>query len=82
MTERERNDCEWADLSNWTLPVGFYFSKQDSRWIVPKRTPMLGWTFNLGQTKGAWALLLSFLLPTLVVTGTMLVLVFAGGCRP
>ncbi len=81
MTERERNDREWADLSNWTLPVGFYFSKEDRRWIVPKRNPILGWTFNLGQPKGAWALLATFLLPTLIVAGTLLVIVLAGGCR-
>jgi uncharacterized membrane protein len=63
------------------LPVGFQFRKEDRRWIVPKRNPILGWTFNPGHAKGAWALLANFLLPILIVVGTLPVLVLAGGCR-
>lgn len=67
----EINVSEWENQDNWTSP-GFYFSKKDTRWIVPKRNPSLGWTFNLGQTKGAWAMLLSLLLPTLLLAGIII----------
>ncbi len=67
----ERNKAEWENPDNWTSP-GFYFSKRDTRWIVPKRNPVLGWTFNLGNKKGAWAMLISFLIPTLIMTGIVI----------
>jgi hypothetical protein len=62
----EINRSEWAKEDNWTSP-GFYFSKQDTRWIVPKKNPVLGWTFNLGNKKGAWAMLISFMAPTILL---------------
>jgi uncharacterized membrane protein len=62
----EINKSEWENQDNWTSP-GFYFSKRDARWIVPKRNPVLGWTFNLGNKRGAWAMLLSFLAPTIIL---------------
>lgn len=64
----EINKAEWENQENWTSP-GFYFSKKDMRWIVPKRNPVLGWTFNLGHKTGAWAMLLSFLIPTIILFG-------------
>ena len=63
----EINKSEWENQENWTSP-GFYFSKKDTRWIVPKRNPVLGWTFNLGHKKGAWAMLLSFLVPIIILS--------------
>jgi uncharacterized membrane protein len=72
---KELNRIEWENPDNWTLPIGFYFSKKDSRWLVPRPNPLLGWTFNLGQKKGAWALLFSFLIPIVLLTGTLLILV-------
>ena len=64
----EINKSEWENQENWTSP-GFYFSKKDTRWIVPKRNPVLGWTFNLGHKRGAWAMLLSFLIPIIILLG-------------
>ncbi|MEO5359416.1 MAG: DUF5808 domain-containing protein [Nitrospirota bacterium] len=66
----EINKSEWENRDNWTSP-GFYFSKKDTRWLVPKRNPALGWTFNIGNTKGAWAMLLSFLIPMLIIIGVV-----------
>jgi len=71
MNRDEINKAEWENQENWTSP-GFYFSKKDTRWIVPKRNPVLGWTFNLGQKKGAWAMLLSFLTPVIILVGVIL----------
>ena len=62
----EINKSEWENQDNWTSP-GFYFSKRDARWIVPKRNPVLDWTFNLGNKRGAWAMLLSCLAPTIIL---------------
>jgi uncharacterized membrane protein len=69
---------EWENPDNWTSP-GFYFSKRDSRWIVPKRNPVLGWTFNLGNKKGAWAMLITFLIPTFIMTGIVVFIAMKAG---
>ena len=66
----EINKSEWENQDNWTSPE-FYFSKRDTRWLVPKRNPALGWTFNLGNKTGAWAMLLSFLTPTIILVGVI-----------
>ena len=68
----EQNNREWNDSSNWTLPIGFYFSKKDTRWLVPRPNQNLGWAFNLGHKKGALALLLSFIVPILMLTLVLL----------
>ena len=56
--QRQTNEAEWNNPKNWSF--GFYFSKRDSRVIVPKRIRWLGWTINLGRWQGA-ALLLALL---------------------
>ena len=66
----EINKSEWEIQDNWTSP-GFYFSKRDTRWLVPKRNPALGWMFNLGNKSGTWAMLLSFLTPTIILVGVI-----------
>ena len=76
MEEQDQiNEQEWENLDNWTLPVGFYFSKKDSRVMVPKRAKWMGWTFNLGQPAGAWWFLGCVLAPTLILTATLLLIV-------
>lgn len=80
-SQEERNRREWENPANWTLPVGIYFSKRDTRWMVPKRNPMLGWTFNLATAKGAWCYLGSFLIPILILAAVVLVLSFAKTAR-
>jgi uncharacterized membrane protein len=55
----EINKAEWENQENWTSP-GFYFSKKDTRWIAPKRSPVLGWTFNLEHKTGAFTFLILF----------------------
>lgn len=79
--QEQTNEREWQDPANWTLPVGIYFSKRDTRWIVPKRNPMLGWTFNLATQKGAWFFLGSFLIPIILLAAVILVFAFAMTAR-
>jgi uncharacterized membrane protein len=79
--QEQKDQREWEDPANWTLPVGIYFSKRDSRWVVPKRNPMLGWTFNLATQRGAWFFLGSFLIPIIILAAVILALGFAGTAR-
>ena len=53
------NQAEWSNPRNWTGPKWFsvYFSKRDSRAWVPKQIPWMGPTVNLGNPRGAFALL-------------------------
>ena len=53
-SREEQNDREWANPENWGGPVwcSIYFSKRDSRVLVPKRRGWGGWTFNLARTAG------------------------------
>lgn len=37
---------------NWRAGL-FYYNRNDSRFIVPKRNPALGWTINFAHKK-AW----------------------------
>jgi hypothetical protein len=50
-------------------------------WIVPKRNPLLGWTFNLATQKGAWFFLGSFLIPIMILDAVILVLGFGMSAR-
>jgi uncharacterized membrane protein len=56
INERERNNPE-----NWSKPLGFYRSRQDSRVWVRKPKPWMGWSLNLAKPL-AWAQILVFLL--------------------
>jgi uncharacterized membrane protein len=74
----EINHKEWSNDDNWTMPIGFYFSKRDSRWIVGRKIGWMGWTFNIGNQIGAWATLLSLLIPTLIF---VIILIFASNIK-
>jgi uncharacterized membrane protein len=51
MKQDDINEMEWRNPSNWTWrgPLGLYASKRDTRLIVPKATPMMGWTLNVAH---------------------------------
>jgi uncharacterized membrane protein len=72
--QQERNLREWENPDNWSTPAWFYFSKQDTRLWVPKRSVRLGWTVNLAHRRGAWILLLLMLYPVLVLVMVVLFL--------
>jgi uncharacterized membrane protein len=54
MKQDDINDMEWRNPANWTWrgPLGLYASKRDTRLMVPKATPMMGWTLNFAHP--AW----------------------------
>jgi uncharacterized membrane protein len=72
-SQEETNRREWENEENWGGPswANIYFSKRDTRAIVPKRVPWMGWTFNLGSSAGVvWffgLLLLAVLLPVVLI---------------
>jgi uncharacterized membrane protein len=55
MNQDQINQAEWENPENWSGPRAFaaYFSKRDSRTVVPKRLTWMGWTVNLGTTAGS-----------------------------
>lgn len=65
MNTQEMNTSEWNNASNWSLMglFGVYFSKADSRAIVPKATPAFGWTLNFGHRYSVLSLLAIIVLP-------------------
>ena len=68
MTQDEINRREWENPDNWSGP-GFYFSKKDNRVWVPKSTPWMGWTLNIGHPAGAYLLFAFFIgIPLLIVS--------------
>jgi hypothetical protein len=54
MNQQDINQTEWSKPDNWSGPklLGLYSSKTDSRLWIPKRTPALGWTINIGHPGG------------------------------
>jgi uncharacterized membrane protein len=50
---REMLSLMHKDPENWRF-IFFYFNRKDSRLIVPKRYPYLGWTLNFANM---WAYL-------------------------
>ena len=53
MSQAERDEAEWHDPANWHGgPLGLYYSKADSRSLVPKRNPAFGFTVNFARPWG------------------------------
>ena len=70
MDQKEIDEAEWRCRDNWSGPglIAFYFSKRDSRTWVPKSSPYLGWTLNLGKPAGAkWLTAFLVAVPALIL---------------
>lgn len=62
MNHRDINEAEWRNPDHWSC--GISFSKKDTRTVVPKAIPAMGWTLNLGTPSGArWMIALLIGLP-------------------
>ena len=44
-------DFQHENPENWKWGI-FYFNKKDHRMVVPKRNPIMGWTFNFAHPAG------------------------------
>lgn len=51
MKQDDINEAEWRDPANWSWrgPLGIYSSKRDTRLLVPKASPAMGWTLNFAH---------------------------------
>jgi uncharacterized membrane protein len=79
MDHNGSNRTEWENPANWSGPkwASVYFSKRDTRTVVPKQLPWMGWTVNLGKTAGVFTLMGVLVgIPLLVI---VIVLLAAGG---
>ena len=76
------NRAEWNDPRNWTGPkwLSIYFSKRDSRAWVPKQIPAFGRTVNLGNPRGAFALLA--IVSTIIIALVVLAIVLLAAFKP
>lgn len=72
LNQQEINEAEWRNPENWNL--AFYFSKKDSRVIVPKRIRAMGWTVNLGKRAGAAILIATIIVIPLLAILTLVIL--------
>ena len=66
MDQQQINQAEWEDPGNWSDRfLGIYFSKRDTRIWVPKPVRLL----NLAHPAGAFLFTGILLLPTVILTG-------------
>ena len=54
-------DFEPEKPENWVLGI-FYLNSKDFRFIVPKRNPTMGWTFNFAHPIAYIVLIMIFLI--------------------
>lgn len=73
MNTQEISRSEWNNANNWSRMglFGIYFSKKDSRAIVPKATPVLGWTLNFGHRYSVLSLVAIIVLPVSMVLAAL-----------
>jgi uncharacterized membrane protein len=72
MSQDEINDAEWRNPANWTnSSVGFYFSKRDTRLVVPKRIRALGWTLNMAHRGGPIWLIVLLTIPSVLIAAVV-----------
>jgi uncharacterized membrane protein len=77
MNTKTTNITEWNSAHNWSRMglFGVYFSKSDTRLLVPKATPMFGWTINFGHRYAVVALMAMVTLPVVLVTSVLAIII-------
>jgi uncharacterized membrane protein len=68
MRQDDINEAEWRNPVNWSWrgPMGLYASKRDTRLVVPKAVPAMGFTINFAHRGCAWFLVAITLLPVVL----------------
>jgi uncharacterized membrane protein len=71
--QAEIDEAEWQNSANWHGGIlGVYYSRRDSRSLVPKRSAWMGMTINFARPLGVWlliAILTLSLLPVVLTAG-------------
>ena len=72
MKQDDINEIEWRTPANWSWrgPLGLYASKRDSRLMVPKVTPGMGWTLNFAHPACNYVLVAIALVPLVFVVAS------------
>lgn len=70
----EINEREWRNENNWKTFLGIYYSKSDSRNVVPKKNPKYGTTINFGHKDSKIYIFLLLLLMSIPII--ILVVIF------
>jgi uncharacterized membrane protein len=68
MRQDDLNEAEWRNPANWTCrgPLGLYSSKRDTRLLVPKAMPAMGWTLNFAHPACTSLLVAIVVLPVIL----------------
>ena len=74
MKQDDINEAEWRNPANWSWrgPLGLYASKRDTRLLVPKATPAMGWTLNCAHPACTCVMLGIAVLPLVFVVAARL----------
>ena len=75
MSQGKINQAQWEHADNWSGPkwLCMYFSKKDSRTIVPKKIKAMGWTINFGSPSGVYWFVGSIILPLLLAIAIVII---------
>ena len=60
--QREINEVEWRNKSNWKL-FAFYYCENDTRVWVPKSPKWCGWTLNFAKKQSYFWLFVLLIVP-------------------
>jgi uncharacterized membrane protein len=74
MRQDDINDAEWRNPANWSWrgPLGLYGSRRDTRLIVPKAVPAMGFTVNFAHPGCTCFLVAITLLPLVLIVALRL----------
>jgi uncharacterized membrane protein len=74
MRQDDINEAEWRNPANWSWrgPLGLYASQRDTRLIVPKAVPAMGFTVNFAHPGCTVFLVAITLLPVVLIVALRL----------
>lgn len=72
MNQQQINEREWHAPANWHGGwLGIYSSEHDTRFLVPKRNRLMGWTFNFAHpgARFVFVLMLALIVAGIAMNG-------------
>jgi uncharacterized membrane protein len=73
MNQTAINEAEWRNPGNWTRwgMARVYSSKRDTRVVIPKANPTMGWTLNFAHPVSKYILVGTLLLPIILAVSQL-----------